>query len=265
MSKQHPTAIVDPGARLGSEVEIGPFCVIGPEVEIGEGCRLHSHVVVQGKTSLGPQCEVFPFVSLGHRPQDLKFKGEQSRLVIGARNMIREGVTMNPGTEGGGMVTEVGSDCLFMAQSHVAHDCRIGNHVIMANAATLGGHCIVEDHVILGGLSAAHQFVRVGAYAFIGGMSGAEADVIPFGMVRGVREGLTGLNLVGLKRHGFGRDEIHGLRRAYRMLFSSEGTLQERVAAVADAFPGNGCVARVVDFIQADASRAIMAPKLVEE
>lgn len=265
MSKQHPTAIVDPGARLGSEVEIGPFCVIGPEVEIGDGCRLHSHVVIQGKTSLGPQCEVFPFASLGHRPQDLKFKGEQSRLVIGARTVIREGVTMNPGTEGGGMLTEVGSDCLFMAQSHVAHDCRIGNHAIFANAATLGGHCIVEEHVIFGGLSAVHQFVRIGAYAFVGGMSGAEADVIPFGMVIGVRGGLTGLNLVGLKRHGFDRDEIHGMRKAYRMLFSSEGTLQERAAAVADAFPGNGCVERVVQFIQADTTRAIMAPKLAEE
>jgi UDP-N-acetylglucosamine acyltransferase len=261
MPKQHPTAIVDPNARLGSEVEIGPFCLIGPDVEIGDGCRLHSHVVVEGHTTLGPQCEVFPFASLGHRPQDLKFKGEASRLVIGARNTIREGVTMNPGTEGGGLVTQVGSDCLFMAQSHVAHDCQVGDHVILANAATLGGHCVVEDHVIFGGLSAARQFVRIGAYAFIGGMSGIDADVIPFAMVIGIREGLAGLNLVGMKRQGFSRDEIQGLRKAYAMLFADEGTLQERAQTVAETFSDNRCVMRVVDFIRADTSRALTLPR----
>lgn len=261
MSKLHPTAIVDPGARLGSEVEIGPYCVIGPGVAVGDRCHLHSHVVLHGDTELGPDCELFPFASLGHRPQDLKFKGERSRLVIGARNIIREGVTMNPGTEGGGLVTQVGSDCLFMAQSHVAHDCRVGDHVILANAATLGGHCVVEDHAILGGLSAARQFVRIGAYAFLGGMSGVDADVIPFAIVIGIREGLAGLNLVGLKRAGFAREDIQGLRKAYTMLFSKEGTLQERVDTVAAMFPGNGCVARVIDFIRADTSRPLTLPK----
>ena len=261
MPNVHPTAIVDPGARLGSDVQIGPFCVIGPEVEIGAGCRLHSHVVVQGRTSLGEHCEVFPFASLGHRPQDLKYKGEQSRLSIGARTVIREGVTMNPGTEGGGMLTEIGSDCLFMAYAHVAHDCKVGRNVILANAATLAGHCVVEDHAILGGLSAARQFVRIGAHAFLGGMSGADADVIPFGMVTGVREGLAGLNLVGMKRHGIPREEIQGLRKAYSMLFSGEGTLQERAQSVAEAYADNPSVMKVVTFIRSDASRAYLLPR----
>lgn len=265
MPKVHPTAVVDPGARIGSEVEIGPFCVVGPEVEIGDGCRLHSHVVIAGRTTLGPQCEVFPFASLGHRPQDLKYKGEPSRLEIGPRNMIREGVTMNPGTQGGGMVTRVGSDCLFMAYAHVAHDCKIGDHVIMANAATLGGHCEIGDYAILGGLSAAHQFVRIGEHAFLGGLSGADCDVIPFGMQIGIRTGLSGLNLVGMKRHGYSREEINALRQAYKMLFDGAGTLKERVDAVAAAFPDSKTVARVVAFIRADTSRPIAVPKNVDD
>lgn len=264
MPNVHSTAIVDPGARLGSQVEVGPFCVIGPEVSVGDGCQLHSHVVVHGRTSLGANCQVFPFASLGHQPQDLKFKGEQSRLVIGDRNVIREGVTMNPGTEGGGLVTQIGSDCLFMAYAHVAHDCRIGDHVILANAATLGGHCEVGEHAILGGLSAAHQFVRIGAYGFLGGLSGADLDIIPFGMQIGIRSGLAGLNLVGMKRQGFAREEIQDLRKAYKLLFAGEGTLAERTAAVADGFPDSACVKRVVDFIRADTSRSLAVPKQVE-
>ena len=261
MTPRHPTAIIDPAAEIGSGVEIGPYCVIGPDVRLGDNCQLHSHVVIDGHTEIGAGCRIFPFASLGHVPQDLKYSGEPSRLVIGENNVIREYVTMNPGTEAGGMLTQTGSNCLFMVHSHVAHDCRIGNGVILANHATLAGHCSVADHAILGGISALHQFVRVGEHAFIGGMSGAETDVIPFGMVTGLREGLAGLNLVGMKRHGFTCDQIQGVRKAYKMLFASEGTLRERAEQLAGTFPGNEAVARIVAFIRADSSRAIMAPK----
>lgn len=261
MTRQHPTAIVDPSARIGSEVAIGPYCVIGPEVELGDRCRLHSHVVIAGRTRIGARCEIYPFASLGQAPQDMKYAGEESRLEIGDDNVIREYVTINPGTVGGGMVTTIGSKCLFMAQSHIAHDCRIGDQVILANSVSIAGHCTIEDHAILGGLSAVHQYVRVGAYAFLGGMSGADLDVIPFGLVIGVREGLAGLNLVGMKRHGFPREQIQTVRSAYKMLFAPEDTLQERAERVAKAFPGQPAVTRIVDFVRADTSRAILSPK----
>ena len=261
MTAQHPTAIIGPAAEIGSGVEIGPYCVIGPNVRLGDNCRLHSHVIIDGNTEVGAGCQIFPFASLGLVPQDLKYRGEPSRLVIGENNVIREYVTMNPGTEVGGMVTQIGSNCLFMVHAHVAHDGIIGDRVILANHANLAGHCSVADNAILGGISALHQFVRVGEHAFIGGMSGAETDVIPFGMVTGLREGLAGLNLVGMKRHGFSRDQIQGVRKAYKMLFGSEGPLRERAERLAEAFPGNEAVARIVAFIRADSSRAVMAPK----
>jgi UDP-N-acetylglucosamine acyltransferase len=259
----HPTAIVDKGAKLGSDVSIGPFAVVGPEVELAEGVKLHAHVVVDGVTSIGPKTEIFPFASIGHRPQDLKFKGERSTLVIGARNVIREHVTMSPGTEGGGLVTKVGDDCLVMVGAHVAHDCQIGNHVILVNSATLGGHCTVEDYAIIGGLAALHQFVRVGAFGFVGGMSGVEADVIPFGMVIGNRAALSGLNITGLKRAGFNREQIHTLRQAYRMLFSNEGTLAERLADLEsqEAFAKDQNVRRILDFIKAKSDRSLCVPR----
>ncbi|MGE3625108.1 MAG: acyl-ACP--UDP-N-acetylglucosamine O-acyltransferase [Hyphomicrobiales bacterium] len=266
MTQIHPTAIVDSAAEIGADVAIGPYCVIGAGVRIADRCKLHSHVVMDGDTVLGEDCTVFPFTSLGFAPQDLKFRGEKSRLVIGPRNVIREYVTMNPGTEGGGLVTEVGSDGLFMAHAHVAHDCHIGNHVIMANAATLAGHCVVEDHAILGGLSAAHQFVRIGAYAFIGGMAGARMDVIPFGMVLHTQEGLRGINLVGMRRHGFTRQEIQNVREAYDMLFSGvTGTVAERLVEVEQQFAGDRCVSRIVNFIQSDTSRALLVPRQAAE
>ena len=183
----HPTAVIDPAARIGAGVSIGPYCVIGPEVTLKDKVILHSHVVIDGTTEIGEETEIFPFASIGHRPQDKKFFGEKSQLIIGQRNVIREHVTMNPGTDGGGLITRVGNDCLFMASSHVAHDCLVGNHVILANNATLAGHVTVGDFAIIGGLSAIHQFVRIGAHAFIGGMSGVEKDVIPFGTVKGER------------------------------------------------------------------------------
>lgn len=266
MSQIHPTAIVDSRAEIGVDVEIGPFCVIGSGVVIGDRCKLHSHVVMDGSTRLGEDCAVFPFASLGFAPQDLKYRGEKSSLVIGPRNVIREYVTMNPGTEGGGLVTRVGSDGLFMAHAHVAHDCQIGDHVIMANAATLAGHCVVEDHAILGGLSAAHQFVRLGAYAFIGGMAGARMDVIPFGMVLHTQEGLRGINIVGMRRHGFTRQEIQNVREAYDLLFSGiNGTVAERLVEVESRFGNDRCVALIVDFIRSDTSRALLVPRQAAE
>lgn len=259
----HPTAIVDKNAKIGSDVAIGPYSIVGPNVTLADGVRLHSHVVVEGVTSIGPKTEIFPFASIGPRPQDLKFKGEQSSLVIGARNVIREHVTMNPGTEGGGLLTKVGDDCLIMVGAHVAHDCQIGNHVILVNNATLGGHCTIEDYAIIGGLAALHQFVRIGAFGFVGGMSGVEADVIPFGMVIGNRAALSGLNITGLKRAAFNREQIHTLRQAYRLLFSNEGTLAERLTDLEsqDAFANDPNVRRIIDFIKAKSDRSLCVPR----
>lgn len=261
MANIHPSAVVDPGAHIGSGVEIGPYCVVGAHVAIGESTCLHSHVVIEGHTQVGRDCQVFPFSSIGHIPQDMKYGGEVSQLVIGDNNVIREHVTMNPGTSGGGLKTEVGSHGLFMAGSHVAHDCRVGDHVILANNATLAGHCVVEDHVILGGLSAVHQYVRIGAYAFVGGMSGVENDVIPYGMAIGNRAHLSGLNIVGLKRQGFDREQVHNLRKAYRLLFSAEGTLMERLEDVDKMFAEDTCVERIVAFIRESSDRALCVPR----
>lgn len=261
----HPTAIVDPAAQIGSNVAIGPYCVVGAQVKLADNVQLLSHVVVEGRTSIGKGTMVYPFASLGHRPQDLKFKGESSVLEIGAHNQIREHVTMNPGTEGGGLATRVGDHCLFMMASHVAHDCQVGNHVILANNATLAGHVHVGDYAIIGGLSAVHQFVRIGAHAMIGGMSGVENDVIPYGMVKGDRAHLAGLNLVGLERRGFGRDEVRSLRSAYRMLFAPEGTMAERLEEVSRLYQNQEHIGSVVEFIRARASRALCQPKNDEE
>ena len=260
MAKIHPTAVVESTAKLGPDVEIGPYSVVGPEVTLGAGCRLHSHVVVTGRTLLGEGCEIFPFASIGHIPQDKKYKGETSVLEIGAHTVIREHVTMNPGTEGGGGKTRVGSHGLYMVGAHVAHDCIIGDHVILANNATVAGHCTVGDHAILGGLSAVHQFVRIGEHAFVGGMTGVENDVIPFGVAVGDRARLSGLNIVGLKRRGFSREQIHSLRNAYRLLFSSEGTLMERLADVEKLFAGDAGVGKIVEFIRSGKDRSLCVP-----
>jgi UDP-N-acetylglucosamine acyltransferase len=261
MAKVHPTAVVDPAAKLADDVEIGPFCIVGPNVELQEGVRLVSHVVVEGRTRLGARVRVFPFASVGHQPQDLKYKGEPSRLEIGADTVIREHATLNPGTEGGGMLTRVGDRCLLMVGCHVAHDCKIGNNVIMANNATLGGHVVIEDFAFLGGMCAVHQFVRIGRHAMVGGMSGVENDVIPYGSVMGDRARLGGLNLVGLKRRGFSRDDIHALRTAYRLLFAQEGTMAERLDDVSRIFNGNQAVKDIVDFVRAESQRSIIQPR----
>jgi UDP-N-acetylglucosamine acyltransferase len=257
----HPSAIVESGAQIGDGVHIGPFSVIGPQAVLHEGVRIHSHVVIAGRTEIGAGTEVFPFAALGNAPQDRKFRGEESRLVIGQRNIIREYVTMNPGTEQGGLVTRIGNNGLFLTGAHVAHDCVIGDNVLLVNNATLAGHCVVEDFASIGGLSAVHQYVRIGAYAFIGGMSGVENDVIPFGMALGNRAHLAGLNIVGLKRRNFDREQIHTLRKAYRMLFATEGTLMERLEDVEKMFPGDAPVQRIVQFIKADSSRSFCVPR----
>ena len=257
-----PTAIIEDGARLGENVSIGPYSVVGADVIVGDGVTLASHVVVYGRTNIGANTHVYPFASIGHQPQDMKYKGEPSELIVGCNTIIREHVTMNPGTEGGGMVTRVGNNCLIMVGSHVAHDCQIGDHAILVNNATLGGHVQIDEWAIIGGLSAVHQFARIGRHAMVGGMSGVENDVIPYGSVVGNRAHLSGLNLVGLKRRGFSRDTIHAMRNAYRLLFAPEGTMTERLADVVATFGDNEPIMEIVDFIRVDSSRAICQPSL---
>jgi UDP-N-acetylglucosamine acyltransferase len=257
----HPTAIVENGAEIGAGVEIGPYAVIGHEVVLHDRVKIAAHVVIAGKTEIGSDSQIFPFASLGQAPQDRKYRGEDSRLIIGSGNVIREYVTMNPGTEQGGHITRIGNNGLFLTGAHVAHDCQIGNNVLLVNNATLGGHCMMEDFASVGGLSAVHQFVRIGAYSFIGGMSGVENDVIPFGIVLGNRAHLAGLNIVGMKRHNFEREQIHNLRKAYRMLFATEGTLVERLEDVEKMFSDDPHVQRIVNFVKADSSRSLCVPR----
>jgi UDP-N-acetylglucosamine acyltransferase len=256
----HPTAVIDAGAEIGPGCRIGPYCVVGGEVVLGARVRFLSHVAVAGRTTIGEETQVFPFASLGHIPQDLKFAGERVELVIGARNRIREHVTMNPGTAGGGGVTRVGDGCLFMMATHVAHDCLIGDGVIMANNATLAGHVEIGEQAVLGGLCAVHQHVRIGRGAMIGGLAGVVADVIPYGSVVGERAHLAGLNLVGLKRRGAGRDDIHGLRAAFGEMFEGEGNLQERVRRAAERHAGNPLVAEVASFVTTESARSFTVP-----
>jgi UDP-N-acetylglucosamine acyltransferase len=256
----HETAIVDSKAKLGQDVQIGPYCVVGPDVQLGDAVRLIAHVVVDGRTIIGGRTVIYPFASIGQRPQDLKYHGEESTLVIGENNQIREHVTMNPGTEGGGMITRVGDNGLYMVGVHIAHDCQIGSSVVMANNATLAGHVHVGDFAVIGGLAAVHQFVRIGAHAMIGGMSGVESDVIPFGMVKGDRAYLAGLNVVGLERRGFGREDIHALRSAYRMLFSKEGTMAERLEDVIAHYGTQKLVGDMIGFVRTRTSRALCQP-----
>jgi UDP-N-acetylglucosamine acyltransferase len=261
MPQVHPTAIVAPRAMLAETVAIGPYCIVGEDVCLSPRVTLRSHVVVDGRTTIGEGTRLFPFASIGLEPQDLKYRGERSELVIGRNNTIREYVTMNPGTEGGGMVTRIGDGCLFMVGAHVAHDCQIGDNVVMANNATLAGHVVVGDFAILGGLCAVHQYVRIGRHAMIGGMSGVERDVIPYGQVMGDRARLCGLNIIGMQRRGFGREDIQGLRNAYHFLFAADGTLKDRVNETAERFGGIAPVGEVIEFIRADSSRAICQPK----
>ena len=247
-SNIHPTAIIEDGATISESAKIGPFCYIGSRVTLGDNVVLKTHVNIEGRTVLGEGTIVYPFASLGTAPQDLKYAGEDTALIIGKNNTIREHVTMNPGTEHGNMKTVVGDNCLFMMGSHVAHDCIIGNNVIMANNATLAGHVTVGDYVVLGGLSAVHQFIRIGNHAVIGGMSGVENDVIPYGRVKGDRAFLAGLNLIGLERRGFDKNQVKQLQRAFNQLFGNEGTLEQRMEMVENNFSEDELVLSIVQF-----------------
>lgn len=258
----HPTAIVDPGAELGAGVKVGPYSIIGPHVVLGEGCELISHVVLAGHTTIGARCRFFPFSSIGHAPQDLRYRGEPTTLTIGSDCIIREHVTANPGTPNGKGTTTVGDRCFLLASSHVAHDCVVGSNVILTNNVMLAGHCEIGDFAILGGGTGIHQFVRIGTHAFIGGLSAVENDVIPYGMVIGNRAHLHGLNIIGLRRRGFTREQVHDLRRAYRLLFAAEGTLTERVVDVAEEFATHPTVHEILDFIRLGGERSICVPRV---
>jgi len=259
MSGIHSSAIIEDGAQIGEGCIIGPFCHIGPKVKLGDRVELKSHVVVTGNTVIGDETVIFNFSVIGEIPQDLKFGGEETRLEIGERNRIREHVTVNTGTEGGGGVTRIGDDCLLMAGVHVAHDVQIGNRVIMVNHAGAAGHCVIEDDVIIGGISGLHQWVRVGRGAIIGALTMVPNDVIPYGLVQAPRGELDGLNLVGLKRKGVSREDISALRAAFRELSSGEGTFMERAHRVG-ADNQSEYVQRIVDFVTGQSDRSFLTP-----
>lgn len=256
----HSSAVIADGATLGKNVKIGPFCVVGEHVVLGDNVELKSHVVVEGDTHVGEGTRIFPFASIGHAPQDLKYAGEKTQLIIGKHNVIREHVTMNPGTVTGHSKTVVGDGCLFMMGAHVAHDCVVGDGVILANNATLAGHVQVGRHVIIGGLSAVHQFIRIGDHAIIGGMSGVESNVIPYGRVKGERASLAGLNLIGLERRGFTKADVKDLQKAFNMLFGKTGTLEERIEQTRSAFAGHDTVLSLVAFAEAPSKFPLCQP-----
>ena len=262
MINKHHTSIVSEKAELGSNINIGPYCIVNENVKIGNNVNLIAHVYIDGSTIIGDNCKFFPYCSIGTSPQDLKYKGEKSILKIGNNNIFREYVTVNPGTEGGGLETIIGNNCLFMINAHVAHDCKIGDNVIMVNNASIAGHVILEDYAIMGALSGAHQFCRIGKHSMIGGLSGVDSDVIPYGTVTGNRAYLSGLNIIGLKRRGFSKEIIQDLRKAYGLLFSSqEGTFSDRVKEVSEEFLDNEPIQEIVQFLKSEKSRSICKPK----
>jgi len=254
----HKTAIIDPKANIASNVEIGPYCVIGPDVEIGENTIIQSHVNISCKVIIGRGNKIYPFVSI-NEPQDLKYKGEYTNLIIGDNNRIREYVTINPGTEVGGGRTVIGNDCLFMISSHIAHDCQVGNNVIIANNVPLGGHVTIEDNVVIGGNSAVQQFTRIGKMAMIGGMTGVLNDVIPYGLSTGNRNSLQGINLIGLRRAKFDNKDILGLSDAYKEIFATKD-INKNIDKLNGSFKANPLVKNVIDFINQDKKRSICTP-----
>ena len=256
----HPSAVVENGANIAAGCQIGPFCHVGPEVTLHEGVVLKSHAVVTGLTEIGAETVIFPFAKIGDIPQDLKYAGEKTQLIVGKRNRIREGVTMNTGTDGGGGITRVGDDNLFMTGAHVGHDAIVGNHVVVANQSAIAGHCIIEDGVIIGGLSGIHQFVRIGRGAIIGAVTMVTNDVIPYGLVQGPRGALDGLNLVGLKRRGVAKEDITALRAAYQALAQGEGAFQERARRLSEEAPNSQYVRDVVDFVLKGSDRSFLTP-----
>jgi len=255
----HKTAIIDNKAKIASSVKVGAYTVIGPNVEIKENVTIHSHVSIFGNTSIGKGNKIYPFTSIGNDPQDLKYNGEETKLIIGDNNRIREYVTINPGTIGGGGLTKIGNNCLFMISSHVAHDCYVGNNVIIANNVPLGGHAIIEDNVVIGGNSAVQQFTRIGKMAMIGGMTGVLHDVIPYGLSTGNRNILQGLNLIGLRRAKFENKEILGLSEAYKEIFATKNLI-ENISKLNGAFKENPLVKNVIEFITKDKKRSICTP-----
>ena len=255
----HKSSVIDSKAKLGKNVKIGPFCFVGPKVNLDDDVELISNVHIDGNTIVGKGTKIYPFASIGTDPQDLKFKGEHNSLVVGKNNVIREYVTINPGTAGGGGKTVVGNNCLFMISSHVAHDCKIGNNVVIANNVPLGGHVTIEDSVVIGGNSAVHQFVRIGRLAMIGGMTGVLKDVIPFGLSFGNRNSLKGINLVGLRRNKYENKIIMELDKAYKKIFSSNN-LQDNLSKINGEYKGNKLVEEVTKFIEKDKKRPICTP-----
>lgn len=256
----HSSAIVDPAAELGEGVEIGPFCMVGPKAKLADRVRLMSHATVAGNTTVGEDCVLYPGVHIGHPPQDFKYQGEDTRLIIGRRNILRENVTMHPGTTFARAQTVVGDDGYFMVGAHVAHDCIVGDRVVFANGAAIGGETTVADHVILGGYAGIHQKSRIGRHAFVGAMAMVTADIIPYGSVIGNHAHLAGLNVVGLKRRGMPRETLRDLRAAYRLLFAQEGTFEERVDDVAHLYRENAPVMEIIGFIREDAKRPVCMP-----
>ncbi len=256
----HASAVIEEGATIGEGAIVGPFSLVGPEVVLGARVEVKSHAVVTGRTEIGDETVIFPGAVIGEIPQDLKFKGEATRLTVGKRNRIREGVTMNTGTEGGGGLTSVGDDCLFMTGAHVAHDAHVGNRVIVANQGAIAGHCVIEDDVIIGGLSGIHQWVRIGKGAIIGAVTMVTNDVIPYGLVQGPRGELDGLNLIGLKRKGVDRSDITALRAAFQMLAQGEGTFQDRARRLGEDSE-SAYVREIVDFILGASDRHYLTPE----
>ena len=255
----HNSSFIDKKAKIGKNVKIGAFCYIGPKVQINDDVELISHVHIEGNTQIGKGTKIFPFACLGTQPQDLKYKGENNSLEIGEKNMIREYVTINPGTEGGGRKTIIGNNCLFMISSHIAHDCHVGNDVVIANNVPLGGHVTIEDSVVIGGNSAVQQFTRIGRLAMIGGMTGVLKDVIPFGLSFGNRNYLRGINLIGLKRKKYDNKKIRELDAAFKKIFSSKN-LHENLSKINGEYKGNDLVAEVTSFISKDKKRPICTP-----
>ena len=256
----HPSAVIEAGAHIGPRCQIGPFSIIGAEVRLGADVIVKSHAVVTGWTDVGGGSVIFPYACVGEIPQDLKYKGERTRLIVGARCRIREGATLNTGTEGGGGVTRVGDDCLIMTGAHVGHDAQLGNRIVLANGVAIAGHCVIGDDVVIGGLSGIHQFVRIGHGAMIGALTMVTNDVIPYGLVQGPRGVLDGLNLVGLKRRGLDRSAISALRAAYVVLAGGEGSFVERARALSESSP-SAQVREVVEFILAQSDRSFLGPK----
>lgn len=260
-SKIHSSAVIEDGAVIGDGVTIGAFCHIGSDVKIGDGSFLHSHVAMAGNTDIGAGARIFPFASIGHEPQDLKYAGEVSSLTIGDKCVIREGVTMNPGTAGDANETVVGNNCVFLANSHVAHDCLIGDGVIFSNGALLAGHCKIGSNVIIGGGAGVHQFCRIGNNAFLGGMAAIENDVIPYGIALGNRAYLGGLNLIGMKRSGVNRQSIHNARSAFKTLFSSNLPITEAIDQLEPEIGNDPIVKQISEFIRQSGDRSLCLPK----